>query len=109
MIKAELIDSETASACGISVCTPSPIIALCKALVAAGHDSRTPLEARRGSTPVRRAKRASGPRTARRPAMSAKKRWPRRSDPGDLRRRRWHSSAIYAESTAAPCSTKRDA
>ena len=50
MIRAELEGSETATAAGITVRTGSPVIALCKALVAAGHDPAEPMEVFRGST-----------------------------------------------------------
>jgi len=49
MIRSELTGSESASACGITVHVSSPVIALCKALVAAGHDPAEPMEAYRGA------------------------------------------------------------
>jgi hypothetical protein len=49
-IGAELKGGETALACGLVVRSGSPLIVLCRQLVAAGHDPATPLEAYRGST-----------------------------------------------------------
>ena len=49
-IRAELSGSDCASACGVAVRGGSPVIALCRQLVAAGYDPRTPLEAYRGKT-----------------------------------------------------------
>jgi len=49
-IRADLKGSETALACGLVVRSGSPLIALCRQLVAAGHDPATPLEAYRGCT-----------------------------------------------------------
>ena len=48
-IRAELSGSDCASACGVAVRSGSPVIALCRQLVAAGYDSATPLEAYRGA------------------------------------------------------------
>jgi hypothetical protein len=50
LIRAELGGDDTASALGETVRSSSPVIALCRALVAAGHDPATPLEAYRGDT-----------------------------------------------------------
>lgn len=50
LIRAELKGSEEASACGLVVRGGSPVIALCRQLVAAGHDPAIPLEAYRGDT-----------------------------------------------------------
>ena len=47
-IRAELIGSETCSALGITVQAYMPVLTLCRALVAAGHDQTQPLEAYRG-------------------------------------------------------------
>jgi hypothetical protein len=47
-IRAELIGSDTAAACGLRAGT---VLALCRALVAAGHDPNTPLVAARGTMP----------------------------------------------------------
>ena len=47
-IKAELSGSSTASAYGIVARTGSPVLELCRRLVAAGIDPKTPLEAYRG-------------------------------------------------------------
>jgi hypothetical protein len=49
-IRAELSGSACASACGVAVCSGSPVTALCRQLVAAGYDPRTPLEVYRGKT-----------------------------------------------------------
>ena len=50
IIRAELSGSDEASACGLVVRSSSPVIALCRQLVAARYDPRTPLEAYRGKT-----------------------------------------------------------
>ena len=47
-IKAELSGSSTASAYGIVARTGSPVLELCRRLVAGGVDPTTPLEAYRG-------------------------------------------------------------
>jgi hypothetical protein len=47
-IRAELTGSEVASACGLTVRSSSPVLALCRKLVAAGYDPATRLEAYRG-------------------------------------------------------------
>jgi hypothetical protein len=49
-IHAEITGSDTCSALGITVQSPSPVIALCRKLIEAGHDPATPLEAYRGET-----------------------------------------------------------
>jgi hypothetical protein len=49
-IRAELAWSDTATALGIVAHNSSPLIALCRKLVEAGHDPATPLEAWRAST-----------------------------------------------------------
>jgi sRNA-binding protein len=49
-IAAELFGSDTASAAGISVTGYTPVLELCRRLVAAGHDPATPLHAYRGLT-----------------------------------------------------------
>jgi hypothetical protein len=48
VIRAELRGSDEASACGVAVRGSSPVVALCRQLVAAGYDPTTPLEAYRG-------------------------------------------------------------
>jgi hypothetical protein len=48
--KAELIGADCAAALGIEAHGSSPVFALCRALVEAGHDPATPLEAYRGET-----------------------------------------------------------
>jgi hypothetical protein len=47
-IHAEITGSDTCSALGITVCTTAPVLEICRALLAAGHDPATPLEACRG-------------------------------------------------------------
>ena len=49
-IRAELIGSDTAGAAGIGVTAYTPVLELCRKLVAAGHDPATPLDAYRGGT-----------------------------------------------------------
>jgi hypothetical protein len=50
-IRADLIGQSQASACGVIVPgRNAPVLALCRALIEAGHDPTTPLEAYRGST-----------------------------------------------------------
>ena len=49
-IKAELIGDSKALACGHVAVGSSPLLGLCRKLVDAGHDPRTPLEAYRGDT-----------------------------------------------------------
>jgi hypothetical protein len=48
VIHAELRDSDCASASGITVRSGNPVLKLCRELIEAGHDPRTPLEAWRG-------------------------------------------------------------
>jgi hypothetical protein len=48
VIRAELVGSETCKAAGISAHGSAPVLALCRRLVAAGHDPETPLEPWRG-------------------------------------------------------------
>jgi len=50
IIRAELSGSTTAKACGITICGSSPVLALCRALLAAGYDPSSPLEAYRADT-----------------------------------------------------------
>jgi hypothetical protein len=47
-IDAELSKDDVCSALGITVQTPSPVLELCRKLVALGHDPSTPLDAWRG-------------------------------------------------------------
>jgi len=47
-IRAEISGSDTASACGLPVRAAAPVLALCRALLAAGFDAATPLVAARG-------------------------------------------------------------
>jgi hypothetical protein len=49
-IRAEIINSGQCSAEGITARGSSPVLALCRKLVAAGYDPSAPLEAWRGST-----------------------------------------------------------
>jgi hypothetical protein len=48
-IRAEIIGSNQANACGVTVTRHAPVLALCRALIGAGHDPATALEAYRGS------------------------------------------------------------
>jgi hypothetical protein len=50
IIRAEIFGSDTATAEGLSVTSGAPVLKLCRALLEAGHDSSTPLEAYRGET-----------------------------------------------------------
>jgi hypothetical protein len=51
LIRADLIGQSQASACGVVVSgRNAPVLALCRALIEAGHDPTNPLEAYRGST-----------------------------------------------------------
>ncbi len=47
-IRAELSGSDTATAFGVTARAPAPVLALCRRLVAAGHDPEARLEAYRG-------------------------------------------------------------
>ena len=49
-VRAELIGTNCAIALGIKAHTSSPVVALCRALLEAGHDPATPLHAYRGNT-----------------------------------------------------------
>lgn len=50
-MRAELIGSNQATACGVTVSgRNAPVLALCRALIEAGHDPAIPLEAYRGNT-----------------------------------------------------------
>jgi hypothetical protein len=49
-IRAELAWSDTATALGLIVQGSSPVLTLCRKLIARGHDPATPLEAWRGGT-----------------------------------------------------------
>ena len=49
-IRAELIGSDTCIALGITVTAYTPVLELCRRLIAAGHDPTTRLEAYRGPT-----------------------------------------------------------
>jgi hypothetical protein len=48
IIRAELISSTSCTAAGITVVDHAPVLALCRALVAAGQDPNRPLHAYRG-------------------------------------------------------------
>ncbi len=50
MIRAKIQGSVTASACGIEVKSPSPVLGLCRALLASGSPSTAAMEAYRGDT-----------------------------------------------------------
>jgi hypothetical protein len=56
VIRAKLEGSDTCSALGFTVRSPSPVLALCRKLVEAGHDPDIPLEAYRGGTLALRVK-----------------------------------------------------
>jgi hypothetical protein len=47
-ILAEIIGIYRCAALGVEVHAPAPVLALCRALISAGHDRRRPLEAYRG-------------------------------------------------------------
>ena len=47
-IRADLIGSDTCTALGLTCNSGSPVLALCRGLVEAGHDPAIPLEAYRG-------------------------------------------------------------
>jgi hypothetical protein len=49
-IRAELTGSDGCSALGLAINSSSPVLALCRALIEAGHDPATPLEVYRGET-----------------------------------------------------------
>ena len=49
-VRAELIGANCAIAPGIKAHSPSPVLALCRALVEAGHNPATPLHIYRGDT-----------------------------------------------------------
>jgi hypothetical protein len=49
---AEIVGDQFAQCCGISVTGASPVLELCRRLVAAGHDPALPLEAYRGDVPA---------------------------------------------------------
>jgi hypothetical protein len=49
-IRAQLLGNHTCSALGITVSSGAPVLALCRKLVEAGHDTSLPLEAWRGDT-----------------------------------------------------------
>jgi hypothetical protein len=50
IIRAELIGSDTCTACGITAMSAAPVLALCRDLIAAGIDPAARLEAYRGQT-----------------------------------------------------------
>jgi hypothetical protein len=47
-VRAQLLGDHTCSALGYTVSSSAPVLALCRKLVAAGHDPSLPLEAWRG-------------------------------------------------------------
>jgi hypothetical protein len=50
-VRAEIIGQTQATACGVTVTgRNAPVLALCRALIDAGHDPDSPLEAYRGAT-----------------------------------------------------------
>jgi hypothetical protein len=50
LIRAELTGGDTCSAAGITVKSPTPVLEMCRKLIAAGHDPGLPLDAYRGAT-----------------------------------------------------------
>jgi hypothetical protein len=50
MIRAELIGSDTCTAVGLTIKSGTPVLALCRTLIEAGHDPGMPLEVYRGDT-----------------------------------------------------------
>ena len=50
LIYADLNNDDVCAALGVTIKSPSPVLDLCRALVEAGHDPTTPLEAYRGKT-----------------------------------------------------------
>jgi len=92
IIRAEVTGSDQASACGLTVCCSSPILTLCRQLIAAGHDPKTPLQAYRGATlclHVRSIREAAGLEIAAHSAGFRK------------RRRRDEDGAPYSDETPA--------
>ena len=55
-IRADLKGDDSCTALGLAVRSPSPVRALCRKLIDAGHDPATPLEAYRGDALVLRVK-----------------------------------------------------
>jgi hypothetical protein len=50
-VRADIVGQTQATACGVTVTgRNAPVLALCRALLEAGHDPATPLEAWRGAT-----------------------------------------------------------
>lgn len=49
-VRAEIVGDDTAVALGLTVRSTSPVLALCRALIAAGHDPALALQAFRGDT-----------------------------------------------------------
>jgi hypothetical protein len=49
-IRAELIGDDACTALGLTARGAAPVLALCRSLIEAGHDSTTPLETWRGKT-----------------------------------------------------------
>ena len=49
-VRAELVGTNRATALGVEAHSPAPVLALCRALVEAGHDPATPLHAYRNNT-----------------------------------------------------------
>jgi hypothetical protein len=50
IVRAEIVGPDQCSAEGVTAISSSPVIALCRKLVAAGHDPASPLKAYRGMT-----------------------------------------------------------
>ena len=49
-VRADLSGSDICTALGLAINSSSPVLALCRALIEAGHDPSTPLEVYRGET-----------------------------------------------------------
>ena len=45
LVRAEIVRDDRCKAAGITVRSPSPVLAMCRALIGAGHHPATPLEA----------------------------------------------------------------
>jgi len=50
LLRADLIGSNACSALGITAHGPTPVLALCRRLIEAGHGPKTPMEVYRGRT-----------------------------------------------------------
>jgi hypothetical protein len=99
-VRVELVGSNCATALGVEAHGPSPVLALCRALVEAGHDPTTPLHAYRGSQTYRM---ASANKTILNFAAAAAKRAARIAVTiGQNRRQPWPMSFSTTISTRLP-------